>query len=155
MILSAALLLASCRTAPAPTPTPMPTEPPTEEPTPAPPTEEPSPTPPPTVAPDDVIHLAIIWHQHQPVYFKDQETGVYAKPWVRVHAAKDYYDMAAIIQEYPDIHATFNLTPSLLRQLEDFAAGATDEYWETTMVPADELTEEQKRFLLRHQRENH
>ncbi len=136
--LAAALVLSSCRTTPAPTPTAMLTAPPTEEPSPA-----------PTVASEDVVHLAIVWHQHQPVYFKDPETGVYAKPWVRVHAAKDYYDMAAMLKEYPDIHTTFNLTPSLIRQLDDFAAGATDEYWEMTMVPAEELTEEQKRFILR------
>jgi alpha-amylase/alpha-mannosidase (GH57 family) len=90
-----------------------------------------------------------VWHQHQPVYFKDPETGVYAKPWVRVHAAKDYYDMAAILKDYPDVHTAFNITPSLIRQLDDFAAGATDRYGEMTMVPADELTEEQKRFVLR------
>jgi alpha-amylase/alpha-mannosidase (GH57 family) len=123
---------------------------PTQEPGPtAPSTEEPGPTAAPTAASEDVVHLAIVWHQHQPVYFKDPETGVYAKPWVRVHAAKDYYDMAAILKEYPDVHTAFNITPSLIRQLDDFAAGATDAYWEMTKVPADELTEEQKRFLLR------
>jgi len=139
-IASAALVLMSCGTTPEPTPTLMPT---------APSTEEPGPTAMPTIASEDVIHLAIVWHQHQPVYFKDPETGVYAKPWVRVHAAKDYYDMAAILKEYPDVHTAFNITPSLIRQLDDFAAGATDAYWEMTMVPAEELSEEQKRFILR------
>jgi alpha-amylase/alpha-mannosidase (GH57 family) len=95
------------------------------------------------------VHLAIVWHQHQPVYFKDPETGVYAKPWVRVHAAKDYYDMAAILKEYPDVHTAFNITPSLIRQLDDFAAGATDAYWEMALVPAEELTDGEKRFILR------
>ncbi len=139
-VVSAVLLLTACRTTPEPTPTAMPT---------VPPTEEPGPTAVPTVASDDVIHLAIVWHQHQPVYFKDPETGVYAKPWVRVHAAKDYYDMAAILKAYPDVHTAFNITPSLIRQLDDFAAGAVDAYWEMTMVPAEELSEEQKRFILR------
>ncbi|HHS98166.1 MAG TPA: glycoside hydrolase [Chloroflexi bacterium] len=110
----------------------------------------PTATPTPIPSPEDVIYLAIIWHQHQPVYYKDPATGVYAKPWVRVHAAKDYYDMAAILQDYPDVHVTFNLTPSLIRQLDDFAAGATDMYWEMTMVPADRLTDEQKWFILRY-----
>jgi alpha-amylase/alpha-mannosidase (GH57 family) len=94
------------------------------------------------------IYLAIIWHQHQPVYFKDPETGIYAKPWVRVHATKDYVDMAAILQNYPNIHATFNLTPSLIRQLDDYQAGAKDLYWVTAEVPADQLTVEQQQFLL-------
>jgi alpha-amylase/alpha-mannosidase (GH57 family) len=93
------------------------------------------------------LYLAIIWHQHQPVYFKDPETGVYQKPWVRLHAAKDYVDMAAMLADYPDIKATFNLTPSLLRQLQDMEAGAVDLYWVHTLVPAAELTADQKDFI--------
>jgi hypothetical protein len=69
----------------------------------------------PVVIKKDKLYLAIIWHQHQPVYFKDPQTDVYQRPWVRVHAAKDYVDMAAMLEQYPDIRATFNLTPSLIR----------------------------------------
>jgi alpha-amylase/alpha-mannosidase (GH57 family) len=97
---------------------------------------------------DEPIHLAIIWHQHQPVYYQDPETGLYNRPWVRVHATKDYVDMAAILESYPDIHATFNLTPSLLRQLEDLATGTKDLYWVYAEIPADQLTDEQKQFIL-------
>ncbi|MGD8516823.1 MAG: glycoside hydrolase family 57 protein, partial [Anaerolineae bacterium] len=93
------------------------------------------------------LYLALIWHQHQPVYFKDPETGLYQKPWVRLHAAKDYVDMAAILQDYPGIQATFNLTPSLLRQLQDLEAGAQDTYEVYTQVPADQLTDQQKAFI--------
>lgn len=94
------------------------------------------------------IYLSIIWHQHQPVYFKDPNTGIYTRPWVRVHATKDYVDMASILREYPDIHATFNLTPSLIRQLDDFSSGAKDLYWVYAEIPADDLTDEQKGFIL-------
>ncbi len=94
------------------------------------------------------LYLAIIWHQHQPVYFKDPETGIYQKPWVRLHAAKDYVDMAAILEAYPNIRATFNLTPSLLRQLVDLESGARDLYGVHTLVPAAELTDDQKRFIV-------
>ena len=97
---------------------------------------------------DEPIYLSIIWHQHQPVYFKDAESNVYERPWVRMHAAKDYVDMAAILEEHPDIHATFNLTPSLIQQLEDLAAGARDSYWVHTEIAADELNDEQKQFIL-------
>jgi alpha-amylase/alpha-mannosidase (GH57 family) len=97
---------------------------------------------------EDVLYVAIIWHQHQPLYYKDPETGLYAKPWVRVHAAKDYVDMATTVEQYPKVHVTFNLTPSLLRQLDDFAAGAKDAYWVLTEVPADQLSAEQKLFIL-------
>lgn len=65
------------------------------------------------------LYLNIIWHQHQPLYVdpsKDQLQG----PWVRTHATKDYYDMAALVGLYPDIHCTINLTSSLLYQLREF-----------------------------------
>jgi alpha-amylase/alpha-mannosidase (GH57 family) len=99
---------------------------------------------------DGKLYMAIIWHQHQPVYFKDPDSGVYEKPWVRVHAAKDYVDMAAILQQYPKIHATFNLTPSLIRQLDDISAGTKDLYWLYTEIPAEELSAEQRQFILDH-----
>lgn len=102
----------------------------------------------PLVIEDDKLYVAVIWHQHQPVYFKDPETGVYQRPWVRVHAAKDYLDMAAMLQEYPGIHATFNITPSLIRQLDDLAEGAKDLYWVHTEIQAEELTKEEKQFIL-------
>ncbi len=38
-----------------------------------------------------------MWHQHQPLYPKD-ENGVVTRPWVRLHAAKDYWDMAALVE---------------------------------------------------------
>ncbi|OQA97471.1 MAG: Glycosyl hydrolase family 57 [Chloroflexi bacterium ADurb.Bin222] len=132
--------------------TPTPAATPTASPTTAAPATTEAPTAP-LVTPeatDDRLYLAIIWHQHQPVYFKDPETGVYAKPWVRLHAAKDYVDMAAMLKAYPSVHVTFNLTPSLLRQLEDLATGAKDAYWIHTEVPAGELTDDQKRFILRY-----
>lgn len=62
------------------------------------------------------VYLAIVWHQHQPTYVdvgQDEEMS----PWVRKHAVKDYYDMAAILEKYPNVHVTINLTPVLLNQL--------------------------------------
>lgn len=97
---------------------------------------------------EDPIYLSIIWHQHQPVYYKDPQTDLYVRPWVRVHASKDYVDMAAILEDYPEIHATFNLTPSLIRQLDDLGSGAKDLYWHLSEIPADELSEEDKAFIL-------
>jgi len=117
------------------------------------PTSTPAPTqitqpPQPTEAAEQPLYLAIIWHQHQPLYYKDPETGIYAKPWVRMHAQKDYYDMAAILKEYPSIKATFNLTPSLIAQLEDLIGGARDRYWVLTEKLASELTDDDKRYIL-------
>jgi hypothetical protein len=116
-LLVAGLILSMLAACGGPTETEVPTE--TAE---AGPTSLPEPTPTeegaelterePLVIEDGKLYVAIIWHQHQPVYFKDPESGVYERPWVRVHAAKDYVDMAAMLQDYPLIHATFNLTPS-------------------------------------------
>ena len=77
------------------------------------PTQLPHPTedPEPTSAPEDeVLYLNLLWHQHQPLYYKNEE-GIYTRPWVRVHATKDYYDMAYLVSQYPDVHVSFNLTP--------------------------------------------
>jgi alpha-amylase/alpha-mannosidase (GH57 family) len=108
------------------------------------------PTPVPTevkVMEDDAVYLNLVWHQHQPLYYKDED-GVYTRPWARAHATKDYYDMAALLQNYPDVHATFNLTPVLIRQLDDLASGAKDYYRVLSEIPAGELTDDQKRFVL-------
>ena len=118
------VLLAGC--GPSPSPTPVPTALPSA----VPPTATPLPSP------EEVLFVAIIWHQHQPIYYQDPQTGLYAKPWVRLHAAKDYVDMAALVEKYPQVHVTFNLTPSLIRQLDDVSAGARDLYWAMTEVPA-------------------
>ena len=96
---------------------------------------------------DPGFYLMLMWHQHQPLYPKDA-SGVYSRPWVRVHATKDYLDMAALVAEYPGVRAVFNLTPALLLQLEDLAAGARDRYWVATEMPAERLTADDKRFLL-------
>jgi len=136
LLLVALGILAGCDALP--TPTPSPTH------TPALP-----PPPSPTAQVEEPLYLAIIWHQHQPLYYKDAQTGIYEKPWVRVHATKDYYDMAAMLRQYPNVHVTFNLTPSLIRQLDDFVAGAKDRYWVAMETPAGQLTPADKRFLLR------
>ena len=65
------------------------------------------------------IYLSIIWHQHQPLY-ADPAKDFLRGPWVRLHATKDYYDMAAMLNDYPDIHLTINLTSVLLQQLQKY-----------------------------------
>jgi len=95
----------------------------------------------------DVLYLSIVWHMHQPFYFK--EGNVYAKPWVRVHASKDYFDMVNMLKDYPDIKASFNLTPTLIKQLEDFSLGATDKYEELARKSVANLGEDDKKFILR------
>jgi alpha-amylase/alpha-mannosidase (GH57 family) len=73
------------------------------------------------VAKDDRkrLFVHILWHQHQPLY-ANPETDQLTGPWVRTHATKDYYDMAALLEKYPNVHCTFNLTSSLLHQLKGY-----------------------------------
>jgi alpha-amylase/alpha-mannosidase (GH57 family) len=89
----------------------------------------------------------LMWHQHQPRYPLD-EAGVVTRPWVRVHATKDYYDMAAMVADYSGLNITFNLTPSVLLQLEELAAGTKDAYWVVSEVAAADLDDGEKRFLM-------
>ncbi len=94
------------------------------------------------------LYVNLTWHQHQPLYYKNAD-GVYSRPWVRVHATKDYLDMVEVIDQHPGMKATINITPSLIVQLEDFVKNGTkDLYWTLAEVPAAELTTEQKTFIL-------
>ena len=73
------------------------------------------------------IAVGFLWHMHQP-YYKDPITGTYLMPRVRLHSIRGYYDMIALLREYPNIRCTFNLVPSLLAQLIDYTdAGCRDE----------------------------
>ncbi len=100
-------------------------------------------------APTQPLYVSIIWHQHQPFYFKDPATGVYERPWVRMHGVKDYLDMVETAEKY-NAHVTINLTPSLIRQIDDFANGAKDSYMVVTEKAVAELSDADKTFLLKH-----
>ena len=94
------------------------------------------------------IYLAFLWHQHQPMY-KDPKNNVYELPWVRLHATKDYYDMVAILDDYPKIKSNINLVPSLLVQLEEYSKRkAEDIFLNLTLKQASYLTEDEKVFIL-------
>lgn len=109
------------------------------------------------------LYLAIMWHQHQPKYIKDPATGEYLEPWVRIHGIKDYYDMAAILADYPAMKFTINLTPVLLMQIKEIiksydawvSAGRTgpipgcDKWVRLALTPPNLLTRDEKAFILR------
>lgn len=98
------------------------------------------------------LYLALLWHQHQPVYKElahPTQAGSYRYPWVRLHAIRDYYSMAALVAEHPDLHLTINLTPALLWQIEDYVErGATDRALDLTLKPAETLTDGEREFVL-------
>ena len=78
------------------------------------------------VAEKPPLNLAVIWHQHQPMYW-NRLTGEYELPWVRIHGVQEYIDSARISADVPDLRVTFNLQPSLLWQLADYATITEDE----------------------------
>lgn len=92
--------------------------------------------------------LALLWHMHQP-YYEDLTTGEHILPWVRLHAIKDYWGMVAMLREFPALRVTFNLVPSLLVQIEAFAADrANDRHLAIGLKPAASLEPEERRFLV-------
>ena len=94
------------------------------------------------------IHLMVLWHMHQPQY-RDPSTGRYILPWTRLHALKDYWGMVRVLEEFPDMHATINVVPSLGAQLEEYASGKFDEPWFTiAFTPVDQLSPADKVEIL-------
>jgi alpha-amylase/alpha-mannosidase (GH57 family) len=97
-----------------------------------------------------VIRVIVLWHQHQPFY-KDLVTGEYRLPWVRLHALKDYYGMVKLLDEFPDVHQTFNLVPSLITQIQDYVEGtANDPFLRVAAKPAKELSFEERKFAIQY-----
>jgi alpha-amylase/alpha-mannosidase (GH57 family) len=94
------------------------------------------------------VHLVLLWHMHQPQY-KDPETQRYVLPWTRLHALKDYWGMVRVLEEFPGVHATFNVVPSLGQQLEEYASGSFREPWfDLAFRASEELTREDKAAIL-------
>src|SRR5579863_4933211 len=86
---------------------------------------------------------------HQPFY-KDLVSGEYRLPWTRLHALKDYYGMARILEAFPQIRQTFNLVPSMIVQVEEYARGeARDPFLACALKPAESLTAAEQIFILR------
>jgi alpha-amylase/alpha-mannosidase (GH57 family) len=95
-----------------------------------------------------MTRVALLWHMHQPFY-QDLVTGEHILPWVRLHALKDYWGMVALLREFPTVKATFNLVPSLLVQVEAFAADkARDRHLELGLKPAASLSEDERAFCV-------
>lgn len=87
---------------------------------------------------------------HQPFY-KDLWTGQYKLPWTRLHALKDYAGMVRLLDEFPRVRQTFNLVPSMVAQIAEYAAGtASDPFFECAAIPAEALTGAQQTFVLRY-----
>ena len=98
------------------------------------------------------LHLALLWHQHQPCYLDPGHRGAPPRlvmPWVRLHALRDYVAMALLPREHPGLHLTINLTPVLLTQIDAYVEeGATDRALELTGRAPSALTASERDELL-------
>src|SRR5438309_11050133 len=96
------------------------------------------------------IRLLFLWHMHQPFY-KDLLSGRYRLPWVRLHGLKDYYGMVKLLDEFPTVHQTINLVPSLVSQMEDYVSGnARDPFFDIAAHAAAEMSAEERAFALKY-----
>lgn len=92
--------------------------------------------------------IAFYWHMHQPVY-QLSANGDYLMPWVRLHAVKDYLDMALWAKKFEKLKLNFNFVPVLLDSILEYAKEeAHDIHSRLTITPENELTKEDKIFIL-------
>jgi len=92
------------------------------------------------------LKVAILWHQHQPYYKYKNE---FLLPWVRLHGVKDYYDLPALMNEFPNVKQTINLVPSLMMQIDDYINNITsDKVQRLTRIPARHLIQQDKIEIL-------
>jgi len=89
------------------------------------------------------VDLVLLWHHHQPDYRRPGD-GVSLLPWTRLHATKDYVDMARHVERHPGLRVTFNLVPSLVDQIEDAARGGPDELFDRLSRPIASLSPEER-----------
>ncbi|MFT3930877.1 MAG: glycoside hydrolase family 57 protein [Spongiibacteraceae bacterium] len=71
------------------------------------------------------MKVVLCWHMHQPEY-RDLRTGEYRLPWTYLHGMKDYVDMVAHLERYPNARAVVNFAPVLLDQIDDYCSQIRD-----------------------------
>jgi alpha-amylase/alpha-mannosidase (GH57 family) len=65
------------------------------------------------------LDVVLCWHMHQPWYRVDD---AFVRPWVYLHALKDYADMASHLEAVPGARAVVNFVPTLVEQIDLYAA---------------------------------
>src|SRR5438093_1544628 len=96
---------------------------------------------------ESAVELVFLWHHHQPDY-RSPRDGRSLLPWVRLHASKDYLDMAVRLHRHPRVRATFNFVPSLLDQLEGVARDEPDALFELLGREVVTLSEDERVEIL-------
>ncbi len=92
------------------------------------------------------LYLLFLWHMHQPWYINPL-SGFFEMPWVFLHGIKDYYDMPWMLSNYK-LKATFNLVPSLIKQLEIYIENPDKCYLlKTLRKQVNDLSDEEKNYF--------
>jgi alpha-amylase/alpha-mannosidase (GH57 family) len=86
---------------------------------------------------------------HQPWYI-DPFTQEFEMPWVFLHAIKDYYEMPWLVSRYKKIKATFNLVPSLIKQLQIYSENPSScKFLNLSKKDVDKISNTEKDYLLK------
>ena len=94
------------------------------------------------------LSIAFYWHMHQPVY-QLTTNGGYLMPWVRLHAVKDYLDMALWVNKFENLKLNFNFVPALIDSIIDYAENDShDIHSKLSTTPENELSDKDKIFIL-------
>jgi len=95
------------------------------------------------------LYLCFLWHMHQPWYM-DPFTQEFEMPWVFLHAIKDYYEMPWLVSRYKKIKATFNLVPSLMKQLQIYSENPLScKFLNLLKKEVDKISATEKDYLLK------
>ncbi len=95
------------------------------------------------------LYLCFLWHMHQPWYI-DSFIQEFEMPWVFLHAIKDYYEMPWLVSRYKKIKATFNLVPSLIKQLQIYSENPSScKFLNLSKKDVDKISNTEKDYLLK------
>ncbi len=69
-------------------------------------------------------------------------------PWSRLHAVKDYLDMALFLDKFPSLKLNFNVVPALMDTVIDYCNGKHDIHSELSVIDIETMTVDEKAFVL-------
>ncbi len=92
--------------------------------------------------------VVFLWHMHQP-YYRLPSNRYYYLGWTRLHAVKDYFGMAYILEKFDKVKVVFNFSGVLLKQLIDYVYNdATDYYAMLTLKDPLSLSKKERDFII-------
>lgn len=107
------------------------------------------------------INLMLMFVSTLPAPVADAR-GEFDEPWLRVHAVRDYYDLARMLQVHPQLRYTLCVSPALLDGIEEMTAAydawkaagrpagpvaGLDRWLRLSLTPPASLTAEEKLFI--------